>query len=411
MLRIAHPIYALAALGINCFAASTTALAASLNFVENTPSDYEYARHTAIPGTFGAGEFTLEIWIRPDHTYPVGPTTFGTPGQLINWTSSDATPYSSSSWWFEGNFLLDGHNNSGTFSNGTFSIQFYGGGRVRWDFGDGATPTGGTWAIQASPATTTPTLLDGNWHSVACVRRWSGASSATLELWIDGVLIDAETSNLRTNMRTAYWNSWTGFPSGQSGWFWGVEKQAAIGANGVTQYEDYKGLLDEVRFWSRAKTSQELANDWDASIVGNETGLDGWYRFDEGTGTSTCNEQTGGECWSLLNSSSANWSAIDAPLLDPTDPNYIYLDFAAPDGGNGTQAAPFNTLDDAVSAADPGATIEIAPGATPEIGTVTKALTVINGNSGGGTVQLGNTSSRLISGANARTGFVAHPPR
>lgn len=71
-----------------------------------------------------------------------------------------------------GNFLLDGHNN-GDFSAGTFSLQHYGGGRIRWALGDGANPgPGGIWAVQAFPANETPSLLDGQAHLVAAVRRF-----------------------------------------------------------------------------------------------------------------------------------------------------------------------------------------------------------------------------------------------
>lgn len=170
-------------------------------------------------------------------------------------------PYSSGSWWFDGNFLLDGHNNNACcgFSDGTFSLQFYGGGRVRWLFGDGMSAgPGGVWSIGAFPATNTPTLLDGEWHQLTLVRRWSGTSDADLELWIDGALVDSETSTVRTDM-TFWWDTWPGFGA-QAGWFWGTEKQAAIGV--LSQYEDYKGLVDEVRFWSRAKSAAEIAQEF-----------------------------------------------------------------------------------------------------------------------------------------------------
>jgi hypothetical protein len=105
--------------------------AVSLAFFQNAAADHDYGRQSVIPAGFGSGEFTLELWIKPDHTLPVGPTTDGTPAQLFNWTACDNAPYSTGDWWYEGNFLLDGHNN-GVFADGTFSLQFYGGGRLRW---------------------------------------------------------------------------------------------------------------------------------------------------------------------------------------------------------------------------------------------------------------------------------------
>lgn len=252
------------------------------------------------------------MWIKPDNSYPTGSTASGS-GQLNNWSSADYAPYSSSGWWYEGNFLLDGHNNAGSnFQNGTFTLQFYGRGRVRWLFGDGASGnvSGRVWSVGAYPATNAPSLLDGNWHHIALVRRFSGSSGSQLELWQDGVLIDTENSSSRANMRQ-WWDSWSGFYSDQRGWFWGAEKQAAIGA--FSQYEDYKGLIDELRFWSRAKTSSELNTSWRNAVTGGESGLVGRYAFNEGSGSSTCSSITTSNCITLVNASNA-WNAGEAPV-------------------------------------------------------------------------------------------------
>lgn len=381
----------------------------SLNFVQNANSQHDYARHTTIPSGFGSGEFTLEVWLRPNSSFPVGSTSSGS-AQLTNWYNDDPQPYSSGSWWWRGNFLLDGHNNS-SFKDGTFSLQFVGGGRVRWDFGDGAQRMGGHWAVQAWPSTDSPSLLDGNWHYVACVRRWVGEVEAALELWVDGGLVATETSDRRTNMRTTYWNNWTGYPSNQQGWFWGSEKQAAVLANGITQYEDYKGLVDELRFWDRAKTSEELRFDWDNPITGTEEDLTGWYTFSEGSGTETCNDLTGTACMTLFRTTANTWSSQNAPGTGstPADPDYVYANFDAATQGNGAEATPFNTLAAAVDFANTSATIEVLPSTTSETPTISKALTVINGNPVGGVVTIGS-SARDVAGQ-AQIGFVSAPRR
>jgi chitodextrinase len=289
------------------------AAAASLEWRLSSAGSFDYGTQLTIPAGFGNAEFTMELWIRPNNSFPTGPTGSGQ-AQLQNWSNADNAPYSSSGWWFEGNFLLDGHQNAGSaFQNGTFSLQFYGSGRIRWLFGDGVSNSvaGQLWTVQAFPASTGPNLLDGNWHHVALVRRFVGASQSQLELWIDGVLIDTETSSARTNMRQ-YWDSWSGFPANQRGWFWGAEKQAAIGV--LTQYEDYKGLVDEVRYWSRAKTNTELQTQFASPLTGSEANLVGWYRFSEGSGSSTCNTQATSQCITLVNTGTAVWNAQDAPL-------------------------------------------------------------------------------------------------
>jgi hypothetical protein len=274
----------------------------SLRFIENAPGDHEYARHVALPPTFGIGEFTLEAWVTLE-TKPVG--TCSGAEQLINWCADDNAPYSDSSWWYTGNFLLDGHNNA-SFGAGTFSLQFYGGGRLRWEFGDGGDPgPGNIWSAQAYPATTTPSLIDDQPHLIAAVRRFQGVSGADLELWIDGIRVGVETTRLRTNMRS-YWETWSDFPNGQEGWFWGAEKQAAIGALG--QYEDFKGLLHEVRFWDIALTDAVLMNAPSTPIAGNEAGLVGRFEFAEGSGTDACDSIDSARCMSIVNADATIWA-------------------------------------------------------------------------------------------------------
>ncbi len=284
--------------------------AQSLNFFVNNKPDpvYEYGRQLVMPVGFGEAEFTFECWIRADGSFPIGPTIPGTEGQRVNWSDADNMPYSNPDWWFEGNFLLDGHNNA-DFEDGTFSLQFYGGGRVRWMFGDGTVAgLGRVRSIGAFPATLTPPLLDDRWHQLTLVRRWLAVSDAQLELWVDGVLVDSQISPARTDMRV-WWDNWDGFPGGQQGWFWGVEKQAAIGV--LAQYEDYKGLLDEVRFWSRAKLPMEITTGFADPVAGSEPGLVGYYPFAEGLGTTTGNVLNGSKIITLVNGGNAIWSAED----------------------------------------------------------------------------------------------------
>jgi hypothetical protein len=292
----------------------------SLAFFLNDPNDYDHGRQLVLPPGFGAGPFTLELWIRPDESFPVGPTTSGA-GQRTNWSDADHEPYSSCCWWYEGNFLLDGHNN-GDFSEGTFSLQFYGGGRLRWLVGDGGSPgEGDVRSVGAYPASSTASLLDGNWHRVALVRRWTGTSGARLELWLDGARVATETTPLRTDL-TAWWGDWSAFPAGQEGWFWGAEKQAAIGV--LPQYEDYKGPLDELRFFARALAPAELAAGACAAF-----GAVGRFAIEEGAGNSTCDGLDSGRCIALVDMKPGFWSTASAPpCASPFASGFETADFA-----------------------------------------------------------------------------------
>lgn len=239
----------------------------SARFYTNASATTEdYAVLTALPTSFGSGEFTVEFWIRLDNSISAGTG-------VNNWWNGSATRYSAADWWYRGNFLIDGHNNN-NFANGTFSVQVYDSGRLRWLFGDASPniPSGGLWAPQGGPQ-----LLDGAWHKVSLVRRWSGASSADLELWIDGVLRDTQTSDVRTNMWSNWWQSWTGYPAGQEGWFFGAEKQAALNQTPDT-YEEFWGWLTELRLWDIARSTADLSA-YTTNPTGAEGNLVGWYRF------------------------------------------------------------------------------------------------------------------------------------
>lgn len=263
----------------------------SVNFIGNAGDPHEYGQQTTIPAGFGEAEFTLQLWIKPDHSYPVGSTAGTTGNKSNNWTSEDYQPFSANDWWWLGNFLLDGHNNN-TFQNGTFSLQVYGGGRVRWLVGDGSPDL---IAVQVYPATDTESLLDGNWHQLTLIRRWQEVSSAQFELWVDGNMVASSLSNNRTDMRR-YWDNWEGFTAGQPGWYWGAEKNAVQRGH---VYEDYKGLLDEIRFWSRALSDNEIRNSYNRKVIGNESGLVGVYHFDEGSGIASCNRLNTNQCINL----------------------------------------------------------------------------------------------------------------
>ena len=265
-----------------------------IQFVQNATQDYDYSQITTIPDGFGDAEFTLKVVVEPSQVSTIGDTEIS-PGIRETWADETAEPYSSAEWWFLGNFLLDGHNNT-AFQDGTFSLQVYNSGYVRWTFGDGAAADarlGDLHGIQNSSGTN---ILDGKRHVIHCVREWDGGTGANLRLYVDGNLEDTETSTARTNMATTYWDAWTGFPVNQDGWFFGAEKQAAIGD--LSDYADFKGIIREVAFYNDALTSSEIAADQGVVDTGHADYLD-HFAFTEGTGTTTAS--AGAISMSLIN--------------------------------------------------------------------------------------------------------------
>ncbi len=291
--------------------------AASLRLLENAPQGHDFADLPALPAEFGAGEFTFELWIKPDADFPVGPVWRASKRQLRNWSDGDPEPYSSPTWWLTGNWLLDGMTRPRGYApgdprEGSFGLQFYGGGRLRWLFADSSDgmPQGMVWAVQAWPAATADALLDGRWHHVAAVRRWRDGG-ARLELWIDGRRIAVTDIPQRTDLRRI-WRSLPhpDDPTELGGWAIGSEVMSAWDYE-FNQYEDYKGLIDEVRLWTRALTPDELAAC--SSAFDGATGLAARYSFDESRGVRV-HETHGRLPPILLHKTRANsWTGEDAP--------------------------------------------------------------------------------------------------
>jgi hypothetical protein len=311
-------LFLLAALSI-----AAPADAGSLYFGANRPEQYDFADLAALPKEFGKGEFTYELWIKPDNKFPVGDTWRGSKDQLTMWSDSDPRPYSNPGWWFAGNWLLDGHSRPEGFSDGnsragTFSLQFYGGGRLRWMFADSKEnmPQGMVYAVQAGPARTTPSLVDGKWHHVAAVRRWRQPAGAVLELWIDGAMVAKTDIPLRVDMRQ-YWDKLPhpDDPPQVGGWAFGAEVMTAWDWV-FTQYEDYKGWMDEMRLWSRALAPREIADAAKgAAPKAGAKGLLSRFTFDEGRGGASCDSIDRSLCMTLHRTRSDTWSSENAPLL------------------------------------------------------------------------------------------------
>ena len=67
----------------------------------------------------------------------------------------------------------------------------------------------------------------------------------------------------------------------------------AIGRRSFVGVEEYtNGIIDDVRIWNTARTQQEIQDNMDTELIGNETGLAGYWKFNEGTGT-TAIDSTG----------------------------------------------------------------------------------------------------------------------
>ncbi len=309
---------------LTALAISDCARSASLRLLESAPQRFDFVDIPSLPSDFGRAEFAFELWIKPDASFPVGPTWRASKNQLRNWSDADPEPMSAPGWWLAGNFLLDGHTRPRGFDpdatrEGTFSLQFYGGGRLRWMFADGDLDVPGkVWSVQAWPASTVPSLLDDRWHHIVAQRRWRTPEGAVLELWIDGQLQARREIPQRVDMRR-WWDALAhpDDPLELGGWALGAEVMTAWDQV-FNQYEDYKGLVDELRLWSRALDGAQIA----AAARGEPLATDAvlaHFSFDKNSGEIITDRIDPDYRLRLHRGQARSWAREDAPACcDPT---------------------------------------------------------------------------------------------
>ncbi|HAN38927.1 MAG TPA: hypothetical protein DCQ29_08495, partial [Chitinophagaceae bacterium] len=111
---------------------------------------------------------------------------------------------------------------------------------------------------------------DGNWHHIAVVWDYSGSgTTGTPYIYVDGVNTTASSNYVANNDNLGTFK--LGMPN-----YWGSEAP-----------NFFSGSLDDVRIWNVARTQTEIQNNKDAELVGNEAGLVGYFKLNEGVANST----------------------------------------------------------------------------------------------------------------------------
>ncbi|NEO97557.1 MAG: hypothetical protein F6K58_02360 [Symploca sp. SIO2E9] len=125
------------------------------------------------------------------------------------------------------------------------------------------------------------------WHHFAAVK-----NDSEQKLYLDGALVT--TSTVADNLTEAL----------------GV----VIGRLGNRSKRHFNGLIDEVRLWNRARSDDEIKTDLNHRLVGNEVGLESYWRFDEGSGD-TVYDQTENANHGTIQGDTV-WVNSDVPLGD-----------------------------------------------------------------------------------------------
>lgn len=256
------------------------------------------------PIDIGAGDFTIELWLRG---------TFADNDTSNNGGDVETFDFN----WIDGNIILDRDIWCGSERKYGISIA---GGLVRFGTAGGDDlPSDGENTIEGSE-----NVLDGTWHHVAVTR---DATTGIKRIYVDGVedfasSPDASTADL------SYPNA--GVPvtgncgSGQLtpyGWYLVL---AAEKHDAGAEFPSFNGYVDELRIWNVARSAAQLATTYDRVLPADTPGLVGAYRFEEGSGSSLADSSTsGGPAAQLIAGTAGNgewvaWAADPdntAPLL------------------------------------------------------------------------------------------------
>lgn len=157
-------------------------------------------------------------------------------------------------------------------------------------------------------------LVDGSWHHLAGTWHNAGGET-TISIYLDGVLLDSQTQTITIDMGSTF--------------------QIGINPSSGTLKN---AQIDEVRVWNYARSASELQANMNSPLVGNETGLNDYYNFNNTEGLTILVDQTkDGDSGELIDIDPAtaylfeNGSATTCPLSPPNDDCGTVLNF---DGTN-----------------------------------------------------------------------------
>ena len=157
-------------------------------------------------------------------------------------------------------------------------------------------------------------INDGTWHRIAATRL-----EHTLSIYVGGQLDRRKTSANIANVNN---NS--------------VLRIASSGCVEIGAINPFGGLIDELRIWNRALDSEEILQNKNCELEGDESGLIAYYDFNQGIALEenteevllfdrSSNEHNGTLLnFSLLGTTNeTGWSALPVGLRAPVSENYF----------------------------------------------------------------------------------------
>lgn len=131
---------------------------------------------------------------------------------------------------------------------------------------------------------------DGNWHHIAMT--WKQNSIDGFTSYLDGEIVGQRTS------------SNTPLPNINANVFFG---------SFIGNYEFMIGSLEEVRIWNVARDSMQIRENKHLTLTGLESGLVGYWQFNEGTGT-VARDEFYYNHGTLMNMTEQDWIASTIPF-------------------------------------------------------------------------------------------------
>lgn len=134
-------------------------------------------------------------------------------------------------------------------------------------------------------------INDGTWHHVAVVVPSDGASMNDVELYVDGVL----------EVKTG--------PGGAAAFNTSNVNNFNIGRSATDNSRLFIGQISDVRIWNVAKSITEINENKDKRLNGTEAGLVGYWKLNDGSGTSVTDSSSSNHVGNILGSN-FSWEKI-----------------------------------------------------------------------------------------------------
>jgi uncharacterized protein YjbI with pentapeptide repeats len=158
--------------------------------------------------------------------------------------------------------LLGRNVSGGVSSTSQFSIYMLSTGEIGW----GLTNAADTGSFH----TTTATYKDALWHHVACTYN---STSGTKIIYVDGVL--SRTDAVPGGFGLLSNNSTVKL-------VFGSDAHTIDYGSSLAQF---RGYLSDIRIWNVVRSAADISNNFRQRLIGNETGLVGYWELNQGYGT------------------------------------------------------------------------------------------------------------------------------